>query len=443
MTLFPWLALSFVFPQGSGTPPRYRLIELAPEPTHGQALDVNERRSVVGTLDPDGIGPIGQHAWLWSPDGSSLDLTPGANYDYGYAFSISNAGVVVGDVDTVDATREGAYRWSGGVLEFLPTRYQSEARHVDERGHVAGSAHSASFVFVPTIWAPDLSYVQLPGLGGGNGVIQDRNGWGDSVGYDMRSLLGTTWHAFDVRDGVVRDLGALPGHVGSLALATSVERVSVGSSGPVLGEHAVRWLADGTIEPLARRGTGGSMARDINDRGEIVGYGTGRNGRFAILWLDGVGHSLEDLVDGLAGRRLLGAEGINERGDIVGYVTPPGGGLMRPFLALRTDGGHAAVIGPTPARAGGSSTFELVGLTPDAPVALYLGLRHGSTPVAGCGSLTVEIKNPRVLYAVADAAGVARFDVSLPPAVAGKHVLAQAVEPGRCRTTSLSVTQLD
>lgn len=439
------LFLSFLVPQApASAPPRYRLIELSTTGAlFGQAFDVNERRVVVGNIDPGDTAPLGTHAAQWTADGTRIDLTPDANYHFGTAWSINNAGVVVGDVSTRDAEREGAFRWQAGVLEFLPTRYQSEARHVDERGRIGGSAHSAIFQFEPTIWAPDLSYEQFPALGGGDGVVQDINGWGDSVGYDMRTLTGFDWGAFDLRDGVLRVLDALPGHVSSFALATNVQRMTVGWSGPVLDEHAVRWHPDGTIEALPRVGTGGSVAASINDHGEIVGYSTGPRGRVATLWLDGVGYSLESLVDDLGRRRLLGAENINERGDIVGHFAPAGGGLSRPFLALRTDGGHPAVIGPTPAVAGGTSTFELVGVTPGAVVALYLGLRHGSTPVAGCAGMEIEIKSPRVVYGVADLGGNVRFDVPLPARIRGKHVLAQALELGHCRRTSLAVTQLD
>lgn len=437
--------LSLLVPQApAGTPPRYRLIELSVSGAlSGQAFDVNERRAVVGTFDPGDTVPLGAHAALWTTDGTRIDLTPDANYWFGNATSINNAGVVAGNVDTRDAQREGAFRWQDGVLEFLPTRYQSDARHVDERGRIGGSAHSAVFQFEPTIWAPDLSYEQFPALGGGDGVVQDINGWGDSVGYDLRTSTGFDWGAFDLRDGVLRVLDALPGHASCFALATNVQRMTVGWSGPVLGEHAVRWHPDGTLEALPRVGTGGSIAASVNDHGEIVGYSTGLQGRIAALWLDGAGYSLESLVDDLAGRRLLGAENINERGDIVGYFSPAGGGFARPFLAVRTDGGHPAVIGPTPAVAGGTSTFELVGVTPGAVVALYLGLRHGSTPIVSCAATSVEIRNPRVLLGIAGPDGSVRFDVRIPAFVRGQSVLAQAFEFGRCRRTSLSVTRLD
>jgi len=439
------LLLSLVLPQVSaGAPPRYRLIELpGPDLWPSTAHDVNERRDVVGTFDPGEDAPIGTHAVLWGADGSLTDLTPGTNHWFGRARSINNAGVVVGDVATRDAAPEGGFRWRDGVFEFLPTRFQMSARHVDERGYIAGNAHSASFQFEPTIWAPDLSYQQHPAFAGADGAAEDLNGWGDLVGADMLTPTGNFWHAFDLRDGVLRDLGTLPGHTSSFAFATSVRRVTVGSSGPVLAERAVRWLADGTIEPLARLGSGGSMALDLNDHGEIVGYSTGPAGLFATLWLDGAGYALDDLVDGLAGRELVQAESINERGDIVGSFTPAAGGFLRPYLALRVDGGHPAVIGPTPALAGGTRTFELVGLTPGGVVALYLGLQPGSTALAGCGAATIEIKHPRVLYGVADVGGSARFEVPIPAVVRGKHVLAQALELGRCRRTSLSVTRLD
>lgn len=444
MMLSTWLALSLVVPQVSGGAPRYRLIELpAPGPWGAEAHDVNERRVAVGTFDPGIEAPADRHAGMWAADGSLTDLTPGTNYWFGRANSINNQGVVVGGVSTRDAAPEGGFRWQAGQFEFLPSRFQMGANHVDERGYVAGYAHSASFQFEPTIWAPDLSYVQHPGLGGADGNASDLNGWGDMVGYDMLTPTGNFWRAFDVRDGVLRDLGALPGHLESFAFATNVRRETVGASGPVLAERAVRWLADGTIQALPRIDSGGSVAYDMNDHGEIVGYSSGLRGMRAALWIDGVGHNLEDLVDGVAGWQLYQARSINERGDIAGFMAPSGGGLTSGFLLVRTDGGHPAVIGPSPALAGGTSTFELVGLTPGSLVTLYLGLRPGNTPVAGCTSTTIDIRNPRVVSGVADLDGNARFDVRMPSFVRGQHVLAQGFEFGRCRRTSLSVTRLD
>lgn len=444
MAFSVWLVLSLVLPQASGSAPRYRLIELSdPGKWGAEALDVNERRAVVGTFDPGIDAPTEKHAVLWDVDGSLTDLTPGDNYWFGRANSINNAGVVVGGVGTKNAAPEGGFRWKDGQLEFLPSLFQMGASHVDERGYVAGWAHSPIFHFEATIWAPDLSYVQHPGLGGAEASAEDLNGWGDFVGYDMLTPTGNTWHAFDVRDGVLRDLGALPGHASSAAFATNVRRETVGTSGPVLAERAVRWLADGTIEALPPIETGASKAFDLNDHGEIVGFTTGPDGMRAALWIDGVGHKLDDLVDDLAGRRLIHARSINERGDIAGFLSPAGGGLGRAFLALRTDGGHPAVIGPSPALAGGTSTFELVGLTPGSTAGLYLGLRQGRTPIEGCGDKEIEIHDPRVVYGIADLDGCVRIDVPIPSHLRGRHVLAQAVELGGCRRTSLSVTRLD
>ena len=82
----------------AGAPPRYRLIELSTTGAlFGQAFDVNERRVVVGNIDPGDTAPLGTHAALWTADGTRIALTPDANYHFGTAWSINNAGVVVGD----------------------------------------------------------------------------------------------------------------------------------------------------------------------------------------------------------------------------------------------------------------------------------------------------------------------------------------------------------
>lgn len=427
-----------------GDPPRYTVIDLgASQSGISIAMDVNEWRAVTGGFDVGTFPDTDRHAVLWNPDGSMIDLTPSANIWLATGASINNAGTVVGGLDTTDAAPQGGFRWSAGTLELLPSLFQQGANHVDERGYVAGFSHTPVFHFEPTIWAPDLVYRHLGSLGGADGSAEDRNGWGDVVGYSALTNTGQDAHAFLWRNGSLRDLGTLPGHADSRAFATNVHGYVVGVSGPVFGERAVRWDPSGQIVDLGDLGfTSRALATDINDHGTIVGWSLRPDGQVAVAWIDGQIHDLNELVDPAAGWRLGSAEAINERGDIVG-IGSPGGGSSRAYLAVRTDGGNLAVIGPTPGRAGGVSTVHVVGATPGAKLALNVGMEQGRTPIRACPETVIDIEDPRVLVAVADASGTASIDVPIPAAALGRFLLLQAVEVGTCRRSSLVVSAVD
>ncbi len=78
----------------------------------------------------------------------------------------------------------------------------------------------------------------------------------------------------------------------------------------------------------------------MNRRGDVVGHASGFYGfptlnGTAVIWRDGRAHELSDLVADLPdGWVLRTAEEINERGQIVGYGTV--GGQTRGFLLTPT-----------------------------------------------------------------------------------------------------------
>lgn len=87
----------------------------------------------------------------------------------------------------------------------------------------------------------------------------------------------------------------------------------------------------------------------------------------------------------------------------------------------------------TPALAAGSSTsIELRGGTPSAPVGLFLSTRGlGSTPVPPA-NVVLDLDRPRlVAQGAADGLGSASFPLAVPASAAGRTVWMQAVQPGR------------
>ena len=88
---------------------------------------------------------------------------------------------------------------------------------------------------------------------------------------------------------------------------------------------------------------------------------------------------------------------------------------------------------PVPGMAGQSNTVTLNGATPNADVTLYYGFTSGVAAVAGCPGLTLDMADPTAAaVARADAAGTAAWSARVPSSFAGRRILLQAVEAGRC-----------
>jgi len=122
----------------------------------------------------------------------------------------------------------------------------------------------------------------------------------------------TTFHAFLWQNGVMRDLGTLPGDVASLADA-------------------------------------------INSKGQVVGRSVDMDGNNrAFLWQNGVMTDLNTLIPADSPLFLIQANDNNSRGQIVGFALQISTGEVHAFLATPTNG-FAASENATPAARGETS----------------------------------------------------------------------------------------
>jgi len=204
----------------------------APLPWYaGVANDVNDAGQVVGwSRRKDLPNPNTWHAYLWE-DGVRTDLGT-LDRDWSIATGINEAGLVVGYSQLVEGGNVWyGFRWSGGVMTALPalgTNTINGANDVDATGNAVGWSGSS-----PVSYPASGGVVDLGGLGGTESSAFAMNNRGSVVGYSY-TTGNQSRHAFLSREGHFWDLNQL------IPAASGWELIA---------------------------------ATDVNDVGEIVGYG--------------------------------------------------------------------------------------------------------------------------------------------------------------------------
>lgn len=163
---------------------------------------------------------------------------------------------------------------------------------------------------------------------------QSRTGQIDSSGYPVT-------HAFGWWSGGIRDLGSLGGSSSVMDVDSLGRAVGYSHLQPESSERAVLWDTISGISDLGTLGGQRSLARGINNAGQVVGCAQRADSAWhAFLWEDG---SMVDL--GTLGNTSSYAEDVNDYGQVVGFSESIGSNVDRPFVWGVDSGMQALAIG--------------------------------------------------------------------------------------------------
>lgn len=230
-------------------------------------------------------------------------------------------------------------------LKGLGPTGSAVANSVNDLRTVVGSSASGDKRVAAVAWPRAANPKPLPFLVDRPGAVAratDINDFGTIVGSSSAlvaheghdHLVG---HAVRWRHGKVSDLGALTTDGYSTATALSLNNTIVGEATDSTGAtRAVRFAGGRAIALPALVSWKHSTAKDVNVWGQIVGSsskyaGNPSFGGSATLWQCGRATDLNTVTSGLpAGWTMLSADAINDRGQIVGYGTN-GSGVFAAF----------------------------------------------------------------------------------------------------------------
>ncbi len=285
----------------------------APEPTitylprlgeDGSAEGINDASQVVGALGSPANFPA--VAVLWQDD-TITDLGT-LGLERSEARAINNAGQIVGSSVPVTGGQH-AVRWENGTITDLGP---GEAHDINEAGQIVGYRVTDTGEHIAVLWqggtVTDLGPGEALGI---NEVGQIVGYTGYTPGFP-HSSAAVIWE-----NGIMTELETLGGGWSLAAEINDAGQIVGYASNARSAGRAVRW-EDGAVTDL---GPGSAVA--INEAGQIVGFSIAAGGLLhAALWENDL---LTDLGDGRA-------KDINEAGQIVGIRFSDGGADLLPVV---------------------------------------------------------------------------------------------------------------
>jgi len=266
------------------------------------ATGINDLGQVTGYGGLNAFGPQFReimNSFLWE-NGSMVPLggfpfspTFNTRHPTTAAFGINGLTQIVGTWRTPHAGLFHGYRWQNGVVTDvsggIDVPLNGAARAINEAGRIVGELGERA-----SLW----------------------------------------------QDGEIKDLGTLPGHLGSRALGINASAQIVGESLATDGtSRAVLWQTGEITDLGTLPNDVSSRAIGINGPAHVVGASAAADGTSrAFIWRHGNMRDLNTLIPADSGWALTSAAAINDAGEIVG--TGILDGQTRAFLLTRCARGH-------------------------------------------------------------------------------------------------------
>ena len=378
--------------------------------------DVDDEGRIVGTAERSSIG---SYAYVWL-DGQTTELPSLGGDDTG-ATAINTMGHIVGGSEVLPGGNEAhPCLWEpdgfgGYVVTDLGDHYGfgSVVRDINELGLIVGGVRPS-----------DVPFSQRAA------AWQKDSGTGE---YRMLEL--EIRHSNNVANAV-NDRGIAAGHA---EVGWHYPLVWDAITGALLGEL-----------PLSN-GFDAAAATDINNSNQVVGWAqfwTSELDLRGCLW-EPPGYKMQILMRLLPPRHdwmeLGSADDINDLGQIVGY------GVNRRFVGsgywLIPVWADLMLAQPIPGLSGQNNTLIVTGASPGSTIDFYYGLTGGGAFVPGCESaagasnVALQIQTEALKWAgsaVADGSGVATLLRFVPPSArAAGEILIQAADSTNCQVSQL------
>ena len=327
---------------------------IASGPATSTATAINSRGAVVGWYKHPSSGENRAVFWDLNLAGHALafDLatctTPICPITDNYAYDVNDHDEVVG-YETTSFFTPSARRWQAltGQSRSLPGQHSYSASYaINNESNIAGYEYElfggGSAAYRLHWDAPDRDGILID-TAVAYSVGRDVNDLGDTVGRYNDPSQGS-WEAFFYRGSETSEqlpetLPRPSGMTEGDARAVSNSRLIVGGVSDSSGsEKPVLWRWDGqwTVELLAVQPGSDGFALGINDVGYAVGH---QDGSTAMLWHEGQALDLNNLIppQAQADWQLTEARDINDRGEIVGeglFQGQPTAFLLRPVRSF-------------------------------------------------------------------------------------------------------------
>jgi probable HAF family extracellular repeat protein len=284
--------------------------QLAYQMTLIPRLDFANGINDLGQIAANGFNASGDiQAAVWTPAATPALRFLGTPPDF--AGDINNAGQVSGQHQFAPGESPRAAIFSNGTVQDLGAPGPSAGYAINASGQVAGFlslglGHDHAFLYA------NGQLTDLGAFSGGHSDAYGINDAGQVVGASLVAGDGGGWRAFEYSKGTMNELGI----DSTFSIAWDIN-----NAGQIVGEwlpsnahdsHAFLYK-DGTVQDLGNLGGDSTYALSINDRGDIVGYGTtGLGILHGFIYVDGKMVDLNTLLAAPDGWQITRTSAINE-----------------------------------------------------------------------------------------------------------------------------------